>query len=471
MNLTQLAQLGVVQLRQHLRAGTARSVDLADALIERTQAHASLNGYVAFDAQAFRAQAMAADARIAAGEDLPLLGVPVALKDNIDAVGLPSAAGTRALVGLRPQHDAEVVQRLRKAGALIAGKANMHELAMGITTNNSVTGAARNPWEPSRIPGGSSGGSGVVVAAGLVPAAIGTDTGGSVRVPAALCGVVGLRPTTGRVPGRGIAPISLTRDTAGPIARSVEDCALLDGVLSGNAQPLVPVSLQGVRLGLPGPGFWEGLEPGVHSVAQEAIERLRTAGAQFVEVPLPTMAGFNEAAGFPIALYEFVRDMGDYLHYAQRGVSLRQLVDAIGSPDVAAIVQPLLGEGAVPEAVYAHALQARRGLQAVYAEAFAAHGVRAFLFPTTPLTAAPVGHDVTVQLNGQALPTFSAFIRNTDPGSNAGIPGVTLPAGLAEGLPVGLGLDGPAGSDRGLLALAAAVEAVLPPLPSAPWLR
>jgi len=468
MNLT---QLGVAQLRRELRSGVVRSIDVADALIARTEAHAALNGYVAFDPEGLRAQARAADARIAAGEDLPLLGVPVALKDNIDAVGLPSSAGTGALRGLHPAQDAEVAQRLRQAGALIAGKANMHELAMGITTNNGVTGAARNPWDASRIPGGSSGGSGVVVAAGLVPASIGTDTGGSVRVPAALCGLVGLRPTTGRVAGRGIAPISRTRDTAGPLARSVEDCALLDGVLSGHAQPLVPVSLQGVRLGLPGPGFWDGLEPGVHSVVQEAIERLRSAGAQLIEVPLPALAGLNEAAGFPIALYEFVRDMGDYLQYAQRGVSLRQLVDAIGSPDVAAIVQPLLGEGAVPEAVYAQALQARRGLQAVYAEAFAAHGVRALLFPTTALTAAPVGRDITVQLNGEELPTFAAFIRNTDPGSNAGIPGVTLPAGLAGGLPVGLGLDGPAGSDRGLLALAAAVEAVLPALPSAPWMR
>lgn len=468
MNLT---QLGVAQLRRELRGGALRSIDLADALIERTEAHAALNGYVAFDAEALRAQARAADARIAAGEDLPLLGVPVALKDNIDAVGLPSSNGTRALLGRHPAQDAELVRRLRDAGALVAGKANMHELAMGITTNNSVTGAARNPWDASRMPGGSSGGSGVVVAAGLVPAAIGTDTGGSVRVPAALCGVVGLRPTTGRVPGRGIAPISLTRDTAGPIARSVEDCALLDGVLSGSAQPLERVALQGVRLGLPGPGFWEGLEPGVRSVAQEAIERLRSAGAQFVEVPMPALAGFNEAAGFPIALYEFVRDMGHYLHYAQRGVSLRQLVDAIGSPDVAAIVQPLLGEGAVPEAAYAQALQARRALQAVYAEAFAAQGVRALLFPTTPLVAAPVGRDLTVTLNGEEVPTFSAFIRHTDPGSNAGIPGVTLPAGLADGLPVGLALDGPAGSDRGLLALAAAVEAVLPPLPCAPWQR
>lgn len=468
MNLT---QLGVVELRRHLRERTLSSVRVVDALIARTEASAALNGYVAFDAEALRAQAMAADERIAAGEDLPLLGVPIALKDNIDVVALPSSVGTRALQGVHPSKDAELVRRLRNAGALIAGKTNMHELAFGITNNNPVTGAALNPWDASRIPGGSSGGSGVVVAAGLVPAAIGTDTGGSVRIPAALCGVVGLRPTVGRVSGTGIAPISLTRDTAGPIARSVADCALLDSVLSGASEPLAPVSLQGVRLGLVRAPFWEDLEGGVREVAEAAVERLRAAGAQMVELSLPKIDAMNAAAGFPIALHEFVRDMADYLRYAQRGVDLKRLVESIGSADVAAIARPLLAGGAVSETAYRDALHARRQLQVVYAEAFAASGVRALLFPTTPLTAAPVGRDETVLLNGRECPTFPTFIRNTDPGSNAGIPGITLPAGLAGGLPVGLGLDGPAGSDRGLLALAAAIEAILPPLPSAPWQR
>jgi mandelamide amidase len=466
-----LIRQGAAQLRRGLREGAFKSADIAEALIARTAAHAALNGYVAFDADGLRAQARAADARIAAGEDLPLLGVPIAVKDNIDVAGLPSAAGTRALQGLLPKEDAELVGRLRAAGALIAGKTNMHELAFGITNNNSVTGAARNPWDPSRIPGGSSGGSGVVVAAGLVPAAIGTDTGGSVRVPAALCGVVGLRPTVGRVPGKGIAPISLTRDTAGPIARGIADCALLDQVLTGEGEVLHPAPLAGARLGLPRGAFWEELESGVREVAEAAVERLRSAGVQLVDVELPRLAEFNGAAGFPIALYEFVRDMGYYLRYARRGVTLQELVDGIGSPDVAAVVKPLMGEGAIPEAVYLQAMEARVKLQAVYAAAFASSGAQALLFPTTALTAAPIGQDETVMLNGRPCPTFPAFIHNTDPGSNAGIPGITLPAGLAGGLPVGLALDGPARGDRQLLALGAAIEAVLPPLESAPWQR
>ncbi len=459
---------GVVALRRLLQARKLSSLALVEALIARTEAGVALNGYVAFDAEALRDQARRADARIAAGEDLPLLGIPIALKDNIDAVGWPSGAGTGALHGLQPTRDAEVVRRLRAAGALIAGKANMHELAFGITTNNAVTGAARNPWNPSRIPGGSSGGSGVVVAAGMVPAAIGTDTGGSVRVPSALCGLTGLRPTVGRVPGVGIAPISTTRDTAGPMARCIADCALLDEVLTGDTTPLRVPALQGLRLGIPGAGYWDNLEPGVERVGRGVLDALRNAGVVLVEVDLPGLQDANAAASFPVALYEFVRDMRAYLKDAQRGITLEQLVADVRSPDVAGLVPGLLGEGAMPESVYQDALAARQRLQATYANAFESHCVAALIFPTTALTARPIGEDETVELNGVRGPTFGTFIRNTDPGSNAAIPGVTLPAGLSDGLPVGIALDGPADSDRRLLGIAAAIEALLPPAPLAP---
>jgi len=459
----------VVALRRMLRARTLTSLALVDALIARTEAGAALNGYVAFDAEALRAQARQADARMAAGEDLPLLGIPIALKDNIDAIGWPCGAGTGALHGLYPVQDAELVRRLRAAGALIAGKTNMHELAFGITTNNAVTGAARNPWNPARIPGGSSGGSGVVVAAGMVPAAIGTDTGGSVRVPSALCGLAGLRPTVGRVPGTGIAPISTTRDTAGPMARSILDCALLDEVLTGDSTPLTVPDLRGLRLGIPGAGYWDNLEPGVAQVGLRTLEALRTAGVVLVEVELPGLQEANAAASFPVALYEFVRDMRAYLNDAKRGITLEQLVADVRSPDVAGLVPGLLGDGAMPESVYQDALAARQRLQAIYADAFKKSGVAALVFPTTALTAKPIGEDETVELNGVRGPTFGTFIRNTDPGSNAAIPGVTLPAGLSDGLPVGIALDGPAGSDRRLLGIAAAIEALLPPAPLAPF--
>lgn len=454
------------ELAELLASGRLSSETLVSGLIQRTRAASALNIYAAFDEAALLAQARAADLRLQAGERLPLLGIPIALKDNIDAAGLPCGVGTGAFGSSQPAADAELVRRLRAAGALIAGKVHMHELAFGITSNNAVTGAVRNPWDPTRIPGGSSGGSGAVVAAGLAPAAIGTDTGGSVRVPAALCGLAGFRPTVGRVPADGIAPISATRDTAGPLARSIRDCALLDQVMAADPTPLASVQLQGLRLGLPDEGFWDDLAPGVRAAADAAVGKLRAAGAELVPVSLPGLREANDAAGFPIALYEFVRDMRIYLRDKRPGVSLEQVVSAIGSPDVAAIVQPLLGEGAVPEAVYRDALEARRRLQGIYQQAFERSGVRALLFPTTPRTASRIGEDQTVSLNGRDCPTFPTFIRNTDPGSNAGIPGVTLPAGLDDGLPVGLALDGPAGADRDLLAVAAAVEDILPPAPS-----
>lgn len=456
------------ELRLALEEGSATSAGLAEQWIERTEAASALNAYVSFDAAGFLRQAAEADARRAAGERLPLLGIPVALKDNIDATGFPCGNGTGALHGRHPVGDAELVRRLRAAGALIPGKLGLHELAFGITTNNAVTGCVRNPWNSSRIPGGSSGGSGAAVAARLVPAAIGTDTGGSVRVPSALCGVAGLRPTVGRVSADGVAPISATRDTAGPLARSMADLALLDSVLTGDVSPLPTVNLRGLRLGLPQSYFWEDLEPGVRACADAAVQTMRSTGVELIAVDLPGIAQLDGEVSFVVALYEFVRDMTAYLRHRSRGVTFEQLVAGIGSADVKAIAGSLLGEGAVPEAAYRQAMEARQRLQALYAETFAQSGVDALVFPTTPCTAARIGDDETFDFNGRACPTFATFIRNTDPGSNAALPGLSLPIGLSNGLPVGLALDGPTGSDRRLLAIGQAIEAVLPPMPLAP---
>lgn len=460
--------LPLTALRELLDARLVTSLELAQQCIARTEAARGLNAFIGFSPEALRAAATLADERLRSGERLPLLGIPIALKDNVDAAGYPCGAGTAALAGREPRQDAELVQRLRAAGALIGGKLNMHELAFGITNNNGVTGPVRNPWNPERIPGGSSGGSGAAVAARLVPAAIGTDTGGSVRVPAALCGVVGFRPTVGRVSGAGIAPISATRDTAGPLAHTVRDCALLDGVLTGSDLETAPVSLRGVRIGVPRSPFWDDLAPDLREVAEGALAALARAGAVLVEMQLPEIMEADAACSFPVALHEFVRDMRQYLAQGERGVSLEEVIAGVGSPDVRGAVGTLLTGGGIPEPAYRQALEARARLQALYRTAFDSHRVEALVFPTTPRTAAPIGEDETVELNGRQVPTFGTFIRNTDPGSNASLPGVSLPAGLAGGLPVGLALDGPTGTDRRLLAIAAAVEAVLPPAPRAP---
>lgn len=458
----QLVDQTLATLRGLLDSGKISSREVAQAYIDRTHATRDLNIYVQFDEEGFLTHADRADQRLKDGERLPLLGIPVALKDNIDAVGFACGAGTHALHGMQPLRDADVVQRLRQAGATISGKLGMHELAFGATSNNSVTKAVRNPRSPAHIPGGSSGGSGAAVAAGLVPIAIGTDTGGSVRVPASLCGVAGFRPTVGRVPGAGIAPISKTRDTAGPLALSIRDCATLDAVLSGGATNLAALDLRGVRIGVPRERFWEDLHPDVRACSAAALQSLKDAGVELVDVALPGLSQANDAAGFPIALFEFVRDMRSYLASTARGVSLEDLVAGIGSPDVAAVCQPLLAQGAIAQSVYEAALVARRRLQAIYENGFRQARVQALVFPTTPRTAAAIGEDETVELNGKQCPTFPTFIRNTDPGSNASLPGVTLPIGFSGDLPIGLSLDAPMGFDRGLLALAASIEALFP---------
>jgi indoleacetamide hydrolase len=392
--------------------------------------------------------------------------MPLALKDNIDTVALPTSGGTRALLGHMARADAPVARALFDAGALLAGKANMHELAFGITSNNAVTGSVRNPWNPALIPGGSSGGSAVAVAARMVPAAIGTDTGASVRLPAALCGVVGLRPTMGRYDASGIVPISHTRDTPGPMAREVADVALLDRVMSGGSNGLRPVSLRALRLGVPRAYFYSGADAGVLAVMEQVLARLANAGVELVEAEVDQLGPLNTAVGFPLVLYEMTQDLPAYLVHSGTPLNLAQVAAQIGSPDVAGIVGSQLGADAMPLAAYQLAMRTRPRLQAAYAEYFLQYRLDAMIFPTSILPARPIGQDDTVELNGQQVPTFPSYIRNTDPGSNAGIPGISLPAGLtAEGLPVGLELDGPASSDRHLLAVAAAIEALLPRLP------
>lgn len=461
------SRLTATQVLAALSAGQLSAVALARALLERIARYASLNAFIALDPDALVAAARESDARRRAGGAGPLEGLPLAVKDNIDTAGLPTSGGTPALKDYRPARDAAVLRPLWGAGALLLGKTNLHELAYGITNNNAAFGPARNPYDATRIAGGSSGGTAAAVAAGLAPAGLGTDTGGSVRIPAALCGLAGLRPTTLRWPQAGILPLSHTRDTAGPLARSVADLALLDGVVTGAALAEAPAILRGLRLGLPRDPFWLDLDPALAEAAEAAVRKLAGAGVTLVPCDLPQVPLLDQAAGFAITLHETVADLNGYLAEGGCGLDLAALAERAASPDVRAILQDLLAAGRVPEELYRRALtRDRPRLQAAYAEAFRSAGVEALLFPTTPLPASPIGEDETTLLNGRAVSTFHAFIRNCSPASVAGIPGLSLPAGLtANGLPVGLELDGPAGSDRRLLAIGLALEAVLPPTP------
>jgi len=450
--------------------GGAKSEQLVAAAVERAKAASGLNAIVTLDEAGASAAAQAIDKSPAAARCRPLAGVPIVVKDNIQVAGLPSTAGTPALKGFVPKADAPVVKRLRDAGAIVVAKTQMHELAFGISGYNPAflsgteTGV-RNAYDRTRAAGGSSSGTGSALGARVVAGGLGTDTGGSVRIPCAFNGCASLRPTVGRYPGAGIAPISHTRDTAGPMALAMADVELLDRVISG-APRAKAASLKGARLGLV-KTMLANMDGDTQAVFDAALGKLKAAGVVVVELEAPKLAELNGAVSFPIALYEAYDDMVAYLAKYDTGVTMEQLAKGIASPDVKGTYDRLVIPRKLPgpnntlvdaKPVYEAAIRTNRpALQALYRSLFKANKLDAIVFPTVPKVAMPAGPE------SSSLENFVATIQNTDPGSNAGIPGLQLPAGLGatSKLPVGIELDGPAGGDRRLIALGLAIEGVL----------
>ncbi|TYC09983.1 indoleacetamide hydrolase [Actinomadura syzygii] len=450
---------------RRLGEGELKLADYVEALIERTERLARLNTYVSHDPDLIR---RSLEKRPAG----PLHGLPFALKDVIDTADLPTTAGTPALREWRPGRDAPIARRLLDAGGTLMGKQAPGELSFGMTGNSPAFGTVRNPYAEDRIPGGSSGGTAAGVAAGLVPAALGGDTGGSCRVPAALCGCVGFRPTHGRYNGRGVVPISSTRDTLGPLARSVADVRLIDGICAPTSADPGPADLAGLRLGVPRGHFYDDLDPDVAAVTESALSTLAARGAVLVEHDIPDVTPLNELVGFTVVLYEVGRELSAYLYRHDAPVTLREMVHQVAIPQVRESLESVL-EDLVPSAAYRKALVVHRpALRAAYAGYFAEQDVSAIVVPTTPLPARPhrpAGEDRTVDLNGAEVDAFLTYIRNTDPPSNAGLPCLSIPSGLSrDGLPIGLELVGPDSSDARLLAIGEAVERALPPLPRPP---
>ncbi|MDA9467750.1 indoleacetamide hydrolase [Bradyrhizobium sp. CCBAU 53415] len=465
-------QLTLTKAADGLRAGKVTSTTLTREALARAKANADLNAFVTLDEAGALTAAAAFDAK---GDRSKLLGgVPVVIKDNIEVAGLPCSAGTPALKDYIPRADAPVAARLRAAGAIIIGKTSMHELAFGISGYNTAfrTGTefgVRNAYDRALIAGGSSSGTGAAIGARIVAGGLGTDTGGSVRVPAALNGCASLRPTVGRYPQAGIAPISHTRDTAGPMAATIADVELLDRVIAGGDE-IAPADLKQVRIGIAS-SMLTNLDADTEVAFRAAIAKMMAQRITIVEIEMPRLAELNGQVGFPVALYEAYDDMIAYLDHTGTGLSIEALAKDISSLDVKGTYDSLVIPRKLPgpdntlidaKPIYDAAIKiARPALQTLYGDTFSGNRLDAIAFPTTPRVAIASNPDSSSPEN------FGLFIQNTDPGSNAGIPGIQIPVALGgtSQLPIGLELDGPAGSDRHLLAIGMALEIIFGRLP------
>ncbi len=395
--------------------------------------------------------------------DTPLYGMTLTIKDNIEVAEMPHSVGHKLLANYYPKNDAEVIKRLKSAGAIIIGKANMHELAYGITSNNAAFGAVANAYNKNKFAGGSSGGTATAIALGLADAGLGTDTGGSSRIPAALNGIVGFRPTTGRYPNDGLSLISTTRDTVGPMAKDVATVARLDQVLANDKSIKIKLNSKSLRLGVPRNYFYENLSTDVAAGIEIALKELAAAGIELVEVDVINVASLNEKISFPVVLYETNQLLPKLLKRVSPQLSLEDFIAGISSPDVKGIITNITQQP-IPKTVYLDAINNfRPQLQSTYKQYFQLNQLDALIVPATPLAAQDIiGSDETVMLNGKAVPTFPTFIHNLDPSSNAGIPSLVIPMGKnTEGLPIALQLDGPVNSDRKLLAIGELIEKII----------
>jgi len=485
-----LTRLSAVQIAEGLRRRHFSAVELATAHLDRIdQTDHALHAWVWWDRELALTHARAADERLAAaGEDkssLPaLLGVPVALKDLVLTRGDAATAGSAILKGYVSPYDAHIAERLRAHGAVLPGKTNMDEFAMGSSTEFSAYGPTANPWDLDRVPGGSSGGSAAAVAAYQAPLSIGTDTGGSIRQPAALTGTVGLKPTYGRVSRYGIVAFASSLDQIGPFARDVRDAALLLGVIAGrderdstSAPVAVPdylatlpeddgaaaAPLKGKRLGLPRQYFVSGMEPGVDALIREAVKRLEAAGAEIVDIDLPH-TDYGLATYYIVAPAEASANLARY-DGVRYGHSVREaggdyIADYLatrGSGFGAEVKRRImLGTYALSagyyDAYYLKAQKVRTLIKQDFDKAFAQ--VDALVAPTSPTVAFKYG----ARLQDPVAMYLSDAC--TLPVNMAGLPGLSVPCGLSEGLPVGLQFIGRAWDEAKLFELGRAYEAI-----------
>jgi aspartyl-tRNA(Asn)/glutamyl-tRNA(Gln) amidotransferase subunit A len=474
--MTSLHQLTLSEAREALMRGEITSVELTDALLARIAAvEPQVHAFLTIDAEGARSQAQSADARRAAGDPSPLLGLPLGIKDVISTQGVRTTCASKMLENYVPVYDATAVARLKAAGAVLLGKLNCDEFAMGSSTENSAFQQTRNPWNLERVPGGSSGGSAAAVAAGEALATLGTDTGGSIRQPAALCGITGLKPTYGRVSRYGLVAFASSLDQIGPMARTVRDCAMILQVIAGadpfdatctdhpvpDYEAALTGDMRGLRIGVPQEYFVAGMQPEVEAAVRAAIEVLRDQGAEMREISLPHTP-YALPVYYLIAPAEASANLArfDGVRYGLRvpGESyfdeLERTRGAGFGPEVRRRI--MLGTYALSagyyDAYYKRAQQVRTLIRRDYQQAF--EQVDVIAAPTTPTVAFPIG--------AHSDDPLAMYLEDvcTLPLNLAGLPGLVVPCGFAAGLPIGLQLIGRAFDEETLLRVGDAYQRV-----------
>jgi aspartyl-tRNA(Asn)/glutamyl-tRNA(Gln) amidotransferase subunit A len=466
MSDADLAFASIEEIARLFRKRKLSPVELAKLMLDRIERlNPKLNAYITVTPELALTQAKKAEAELFAPRGSkghrdrgPLHGIPISLKDNIYAKGVRTTAGSKILADFVPGHDAVVVVKLKEAGAVILGKTNLHEFAYGATTNNPHYGPARNPWDLSRIPGGSSGGSAAAVAAGLCYGSIGTDTGGSIRIPAALCGTVGLKPTRGNVSDSGVIPLSPTLDCTGPLARTARDAAILLHTISGlstqeHSGRFAPASfkkLKKICLGLPKEFFFDVVSTEVQSCFASALRDFRKLGAQVKPISIPLLNN-TEDAGNQIAWPEAT-------HFHQLSGWFPARAQEYGED-----VRTRIEMGAKISAVsYLEALAQRAQFINQLSSKMYDAGIDALVVPTTPIAAPQIGEEKT-RIGEKDHLIRALLLRLNRPANLAGVPAISIPCGFtSSGLPVGLQLIGLHAAELALLQIAHTFELAHP---------
>jgi aspartyl-tRNA(Asn)/glutamyl-tRNA(Gln) amidotransferase subunit A len=456
--MAELYNLTIAEARAALDAGQLTSVELTQACLSRIAAvEGDVQAFLAVTEEVALEQARAADAAPKEARTSPLHGIPLAIKDVISTENIPTTCGSKMLDGYVPPYDATVVARLKNACAVTLGKVNCDEFAMGSSTENSAYAITRNPWDTSRVPGGSSGGSAAAVAANEAPGALGTDTGGSVRQPASLCGITGLKPTYGRVSRYGLVAFGSSLDQIGPMAWTARDCAMIMNVIAGHdtadgtsaPQPVPDYTatldgdIRGLRVGVPREYFVEGMQPGVEATVRAAIDVLRDQGAEIVEISLPHTK-YALPVYYIIAPAEASANLARY-----DGVRYGRHVDG---KDYWESLAKTRGEGFGQE-VRRRIMLGTYALSAGYYDAYykRAQQVRTLIrrdfqraFEQVDVIAAPTAPSVAFKIGENTNDPLAMYLEDvcTLPISLAGVPGLVVPCGFSENLPVGLQLVG-----------------------------